>query len=602
MGAGMPNMRHQMDKEQAEKVLSEFESTTAAIKGIETKIDRVQNYVRVAEDNRRNLAAQTDEATGLLDGMTTSMNVKSEEALEYLTGTIDTFADLMEILESTVVDLQLANAPKELQKELGPLLVPAVVLVLIITVSNCAFGFLLAGDPDLSEALSPESVFLSETDDKRQGLNVLSIFAIFHVCLLGACAFVLAMQFLRSQCKKHRKRARNRRKAKELLATQQQQQQQEEEQDEKEREIDLELVEGDEELRLSTGDHVAILRRGEEGRLGIVTNPDHNGDVVVESTDPDALGQIRPYSRSELEFADYVSPTNSAARIREARQPPSPLKQPPSPREEILPESSDTSSNTSSKLAALALASPASRAAGSTPSSTNSRNASTSVESISDTLVSHCASEGMKSFSSIGAPGAQHKAARGDRNLSKTPTRPMLSSGMASAMLRNLGERATDFREHRRAEPGNHPPVLERLQALSPLNLMSTSGRPAKEDATRAQPHERTPKKNYMRKENTGTPNSQRHGAVHDSCEDMIAEDETNATSPKSPHKQLRPRRGDRVRVIKESKVKGHWGVVVTSKRNELVVIELEDQHLKDRIRAYRPSELALAAAQDQWI
>lgn len=188
-------VNHSMRKDQIEEVLTEFESTTTAIRGIEAKVSRVEGYVRTVEDRREYFAGQTEEATDLIDKMTSSMNESSDTFLSYFTETLDHFADLIELLEETVHDLQLMNAPKELQKELGPLLIPSVVLVIIITASNVLFGFLVANDDELTDELSLESVF-GETNSE-EGFNVLYLFFIFHVTLISLAILYLFFELCR---------------------------------------------------------------------------------------------------------------------------------------------------------------------------------------------------------------------------------------------------------------------------------------------------------------------------------------------------------------------------------------------------------------------
>jgi hypothetical protein len=92
------------------------------------------------------------------------------------------------------------------------------VLVIIITASNCVFGFMLAGDSSLTSALSLEAVFgdaatlgqldVSETgtsdkpeDTSEDGgvvdsVNVLNIFAIVHMVLIGIALLYLFSEML----------------------------------------------------------------------------------------------------------------------------------------------------------------------------------------------------------------------------------------------------------------------------------------------------------------------------------------------------------------------------------------------------------------------
>jgi len=182
-----------------EEVLTEFEHTTTAMKNIDTKISRVKDYVKGANDARQQFSRQADEARQLFEHLTISVTTKSDCFLDYFARTLDRFADLFEMLEMTVDDLHVMDAASELQKELSPLLVPAVVLVCIITVSNVIFGFLLASDPVVSESLSFESVYGGKLPGEEAGVNILSIFAIFHVALLATAVIYVALELCRRQ-------------------------------------------------------------------------------------------------------------------------------------------------------------------------------------------------------------------------------------------------------------------------------------------------------------------------------------------------------------------------------------------------------------------
>jgi len=203
-----------MRKDQVEEVLTEFENTTTAMKNIDTKIGRVKDYVKGANDARQQFSRQADEARQLFEHLTNSVTTKSDCFLDYFTRTLDRFADLFEMLEMTVDDLHVMDVASELQKELSPLLVPAVVLVCIITVSNVIFGFLLASDPVLSESLSFESVYGGKLPGEEAGVNILSIFAIFHVALLATAVTYVALELCRRQRCRQRSLPKRRRNAK----------------------------------------------------------------------------------------------------------------------------------------------------------------------------------------------------------------------------------------------------------------------------------------------------------------------------------------------------------------------------------------------------
>lgn len=195
-------VNHSMNDAQVDAVLSKFEATTDAIRGIESKVKRVNEHVIRAQAQRAVLEKQSEAATKLMDGLTESLNSKSEVAVEYFLRTLDTFADLIEAFELSISDLGIMNAPKEVQRELGPLLMPAVVLVFIVTLSNCVFGFLLASDAELASTFSFGSN--KDVEDvegaESQPTNILNLFAIFHVVLIGIAAAYLLYEGLKRSC------------------------------------------------------------------------------------------------------------------------------------------------------------------------------------------------------------------------------------------------------------------------------------------------------------------------------------------------------------------------------------------------------------------
>jgi len=175
-----------MNRTQIEKVLCQFEATTEAIKGIESKTIRVEQHLNEAQCRRENLMKHFEDATLMIDNMTDSMDQKTDEILDFFTHTLDTFASLVDSFEKTIFGLGLADALPELQQELWPLMVPTVVLVIIVTVSNCIFGFYLADDPDLAGTLTIEAVMNPKTaEDMKDGTSILNLFAIFHLVLIG---------------------------------------------------------------------------------------------------------------------------------------------------------------------------------------------------------------------------------------------------------------------------------------------------------------------------------------------------------------------------------------------------------------------------------
>mmetsp|Transcript_11538 Transcript_11538/g.25595 ORF Transcript_11538/g.25595 Transcript_11538/m.25595 type:complete len:433 (-) Transcript_11538:77-1375(-) len=195
---------HSMNRGQVDEVLTQFEATTVAIRGIETKVDRMRTYVATVQEQRELLIHQAEQGTSILERMTRSLDSKSDEALDFITGTLDNFAGLVEQLELCLYDLGLQDAPRQMQKEFGPLLMPAVVLVVIVTVSNCIFGFLLSTDPDLAKTFTidnmgqtPSTEAGEEFSAAEDSLSILNIFAIVHVSVIGVAIVYLAIEGFR---------------------------------------------------------------------------------------------------------------------------------------------------------------------------------------------------------------------------------------------------------------------------------------------------------------------------------------------------------------------------------------------------------------------
>jgi len=199
-----------MNRDQLNQVLTQFEATTEAIQGIEKKVERVNGYINAMHVQREVMTLQADYATGLVDKISDSLNERSDEILDYFQRTLETFADPVEQIEMSVLNMGLQTVPAKLHKEFGPMLVPAVFLVLILTVSNSVFGFLLAGDRRLATVLSLNAVYgqgdASETATAGRTVNILSIFAIFHVVMVGIAAAYVVIESCRKGFRRRRQR------------------------------------------------------------------------------------------------------------------------------------------------------------------------------------------------------------------------------------------------------------------------------------------------------------------------------------------------------------------------------------------------------------
>lgn len=206
---------HSMDREQVDEVLTQFEATTASIKGIESKMSKVNHYMDAVQAQRRNLSAHAEVTSNLIDGLGASISDQSEAVFDYFTSSFDYFAGLVETLETSLFNLKLQDAPRQMQQEFGPLLMPAVVLMVIITGSNCYFGFLLASDDQLSAELMAgvgQSTGNSTADSggPLSEMNILNLFAIGHVVLIGLAVVYIVVDVLRRRVQRQR-RKRNRR-------------------------------------------------------------------------------------------------------------------------------------------------------------------------------------------------------------------------------------------------------------------------------------------------------------------------------------------------------------------------------------------------------
>ncbi|CAJ1376670.1 unnamed protein product [Effrenium voratum] len=207
---------HSMDKDQVDEVLTQFEATTSSIKGIESKMSKVGQYMETVQVQRKDVTNYAEVTTSLIDGLGESIADQSKAMYDYFSSSFEHFAGLVEILETSLYNLKLQDAPRQMQMEFGPLLMPAVVLVCIITGSNCYFGFLLASDDFLADALG-EGISHSAGNTTANSeavlgeMNILVLFAITHVVLIGLAAIYILVDLLRRCLKARRSRKRRRR-------------------------------------------------------------------------------------------------------------------------------------------------------------------------------------------------------------------------------------------------------------------------------------------------------------------------------------------------------------------------------------------------------
>eukprot|EP00930_Biecheleria_cincta_P059757 TRINITY_DN45479_c0_g1_i1.p1 TRINITY_DN45479_c0_g1~~TRINITY_DN45479_c0_g1_i1.p1 ORF type:complete len:449 (+),score=49.16 TRINITY_DN45479_c0_g1_i1:115-1461(+) len=204
---------HSMDHAQVESVLTEFEATTRSIRGIDDNMSRIGKYMGAVRSQRDSLNKTAEQLNKVIDDLGDSLAGQSEALYDFYASNIDHFADLVEALEESFFNMKLHDAPRQIQREFRPLLVPAVVLVLIVTVSNCYFGFLLASDEELTGSLLALRG-IAEEQSEQTDLNILNIFAISHVVLLGVAILYVVVDIVRSCCRRRRRTKRKQEKAK----------------------------------------------------------------------------------------------------------------------------------------------------------------------------------------------------------------------------------------------------------------------------------------------------------------------------------------------------------------------------------------------------
>lgn len=203
-----------VNRGQVNEVLAQVEATSTAIRGIEANAEQIHKCSTAMKAQREELTMAAEHAVRILDKLNERFNSKSDEVCDLFDGTFRTLATLVEEIETSMYELGLQDVLHDLTREFGPLLVPAVVLLIIITVSNCIFGFLLAGDPRLAGAFSiggfveeavvdsggQEDAAVGTQASSGKGLSILGLFATFHVVLIGMSILYLIIEGVRQTC------------------------------------------------------------------------------------------------------------------------------------------------------------------------------------------------------------------------------------------------------------------------------------------------------------------------------------------------------------------------------------------------------------------
>eukprot|EP00928_Gymnodinium_smaydae_P053315 TRINITY_DN3732_c0_g3_i1.p1 TRINITY_DN3732_c0_g3~~TRINITY_DN3732_c0_g3_i1.p1 ORF type:complete len:394 (-),score=103.65 TRINITY_DN3732_c0_g3_i1:232-1305(-) len=200
-------VNHSVNHRQMELVLTQFEATTEAIRGIEEKVARVNDHVSQVQKQHMYMYSQMDKATKVLHKLTHHGGSVGHNFVEQLTGGIECAAGMVNQVETHMSKQEFDRLPQVIRTQVSPLALPAALLVLTITTSNIVFGFLLAGDENLSAVFSFRTIKVFKGDgsgskvavgqeDVSDDFDVVKWFAIFHAILIG----IVALYFVIEQC------------------------------------------------------------------------------------------------------------------------------------------------------------------------------------------------------------------------------------------------------------------------------------------------------------------------------------------------------------------------------------------------------------------
>lgn len=205
-------LSHSMNEDQVDEFVGCVMETTAAVRGLEQKAAKFDEYILDAKRQRDKSISYTETLSVLLDRLSQTLVHKSDEVWLFCNSSLETLADVVEQMEAAVGKWGIHHASSELKKELGPLLVPAMVLVTIITISNSYFGFILAGDDAVSATFTFHSISDSDIageETVKEAFNILNLFAVFHVVLIGLCVVYVTYEALRKNRQTTRQQSRH---------------------------------------------------------------------------------------------------------------------------------------------------------------------------------------------------------------------------------------------------------------------------------------------------------------------------------------------------------------------------------------------------------
>eukprot|EP00928_Gymnodinium_smaydae_P044734 TRINITY_DN29858_c0_g1_i2.p1 TRINITY_DN29858_c0_g1~~TRINITY_DN29858_c0_g1_i2.p1 ORF type:complete len:324 (-),score=76.59 TRINITY_DN29858_c0_g1_i2:387-1313(-) len=194
MLSGKMEISHRMKEEQLEHVLTEFDATTSAIRGIEEKFERVNGYLNVMHGQHVHLGKQLSLASKAVGRITDQWSLAWLNVIDFSTDILDLLSDVVDASQDRFHGVGLRTVARDIVKEMWPVFLPTVLFLCLISGSNVTFGFLLADDEKLAHELTLQKTFFSDVvgDDLAEDIGLLRPFAIAHCSLVSlAVAFGL---------------------------------------------------------------------------------------------------------------------------------------------------------------------------------------------------------------------------------------------------------------------------------------------------------------------------------------------------------------------------------------------------------------------------
>lgn len=175
---------HSMKDGQMEEVLDSGDKTTQAMREIEKNLARMEIHAKNAKESSERMNAQAEQTTKSIEHISDTLVIKSDAALYLFSEAMETLAVMVDELSYAVSNLKLDDVAQSLPKEVAPLLVPIIILLMIQATMNSRFGFLLSDDPAVKD-----------TDANLS--KVVTGFAILHVVVLSLVAIALVCEGIR---------------------------------------------------------------------------------------------------------------------------------------------------------------------------------------------------------------------------------------------------------------------------------------------------------------------------------------------------------------------------------------------------------------------